>query len=242
MMSDKCQMFNGSQRSRSGASNTIPSGSPIPLEFEATTAPGDSGWFDAPVVDLGSHGHWGAIDWAAEVPRGTRVQLRTRSGNSSSPDDNWSDWSALVESGSKVPSPPARYLQYRLVLHGDGKRGPTVWRVSLTARQTNLPPRIESLTTFAYRGNPQAPGPLPPQPPNGGGNNKQLPQRKSLRLVRWKASDANDDQLRFRIYLRGEGQEVWKLVQRGRQLQLQAERRNGGRQHRHRHPQRRRPE
>lgn len=178
-----------------------------------TTALADSGWFDAPVVDLGSHGHWGALEWEAQVPEGSRVQLRTRSGNSSAPDDNWSDWSALVESGAKIESPPARYLQYQLIMHGDGKRGPTVRRVSFTARQTNLPPCIESLTTFAYRGNPQAPGPLPPQPPNGAGNNKQLPQRKSLRLVRWKASDANGDQLRFRIYLRGEGQKVWKLVE-----------------------------
>lgn len=179
-----------------------------------TTAPGDSGWFDAPVVDLGSHGHWGAIEWEAQAPPGSRVQLHTRSGNSSTPDDNWSDWSVLLESGAKIPSPPARYLQYRIVMHGDGKRGPTVRRVSFTARQTNLPPHIESLTTFAYRGNPQAPGPLPPPPANGGGNsNRQLPQSKSLRLVRWKASDANGDQLRFCIYLRGEGQQVWKLVE-----------------------------
>ena len=38
----------------SGASNTIPSGSPIPLEFEATTAPGDSG---GPVLVMAG-GQW----------------------------------------------------------------------------------------------------------------------------------------------------------------------------------------
>ena len=178
-------------------------------------APGDSGWFDARVEDLGAHGHWGTIEWDADIVRGTRVELRTRSGNSAEPDENWSAWSAvLAKSGAQIPSPPGRYLQYRVVLHGDAKRSPTIRRVSFTARQTNLPPRIESLTTFAYRGNPQASGPLPPQPANGGGNGQRhLPQSKSLRLVRWQAHDPNGDELRFNIYLRGEGQQTWKLVE-----------------------------
>ena len=177
-------------------------------------APGDSGWFDARVEDLGAHGDWGAIEWEADVPRGSRVELRTRSGNSREPDDNWSAWSAvLTKSGARIPSPPGRYLQYRVVLRGDGKQGPTIHRVSFTARQTNLPPRIESLTTFAYRGNPQAPGPLP-QPANGAGNGQRhLPQSKSLRLVRWDANDPNGDELRFSISLRGAGQRTWKLVE-----------------------------
>ncbi|HJP31416.1 MAG TPA: hypothetical protein QGF95_12770 [Candidatus Latescibacteria bacterium] len=180
-----------------------------------TPAPGDSGWFESQVEDLGAHGQWGAIEWEADTPRGTLVRLHTRTGNGVVPDDSWSRWSEpLEESGARIPSPAARYLQYRVVLSGDEDRGPAVRRISFTARQTNLPPRIESLTTFAYRGNPQAPGPLPPQPPNGGGNSSfRLPQSKSLRLVRWKASDANDDGLRYRIYLRGEGQQTWKLVE-----------------------------
>jgi len=183
----------------------------------------DSGWFDAPVEDLGAHGQWGTLQWHAHTPRGTSVQLRTRSGNSAVPDENWSSWSAaLSESGSRISSPPARYLQYRVVLHGnidDPKDGPFVQRVSFTARQTNLPPRIKSLATFAYRGNPQAPGPLPPQPVNGGGNGSfRLPQSKSLRVVRWHTSDLNGDQLSYRLYLRGEDQHQWKLVEENLEL------------------------
>ncbi|MBT6145241.1 MAG: hypothetical protein HOH74_07430, partial [Gemmatimonadetes bacterium] len=46
------------------------------------------------------------------------------------------------------------------------------------------------------------------------GNGKQrLPQSKSLRLVRWQATDSNGDELRFDIYLRGAGQQTWKLVE-----------------------------
>ena len=49
---------------------------------------------------------------------------------------------------------------------------------------------------------------------NGGGNgNFRLPQSKSLRVVRWHTSDANGDQLRYRLYLRGQDQKHWKLVE-----------------------------
>ena len=187
--------------------------------FQLTTAPGDSGWFDAPVEDLGAHGHWGSIEWQAQEPDDSRVQLRTRSGNSAVPDDNWSEWSAVLRaSGQKIASPAARYLQYRVILRGDVDASPTVRRISFSARQTNVPPRIESLSTFAYRGNPQAPGPLPPQSANGSKSSFRLPQSKSLRMVRWQAEDANHDKLRFSIYLRGETQQEWKLIEQDLEL------------------------
>ena len=175
----------------------------------------DSGYFDAPVEDLGGHGHWGTVEWEASVPQGSRLFLRTRSGNTSAPDETWSEWSeAIRESGSAISSPPARYLQYRLVLSSrDPGRTPRVRRVSMAARPTNLPPRIFELRTFAYRGNPQAQGP-PPPPQNGARDgNRGLPRSKSLRLVRWQAEDPNGDELSYRVYLRGEDQREWKLVE-----------------------------
>lgn len=177
---------------------------------QLTEAAGDSGWFNLPVYDLGGPGTWGVIGWEQSAPRGSEVVVRTRSGNSAEPDEGWSDWSAALTSGTGIPSPGARYLQIRAVLHGDDA---SVRRLSASGRQTNLPPRIEDVTTFAYRGNPQAPGPPPPQPANGSGNSPALPQSKTLRLVRWQASDGNGDALRFDIYLRGEGQSQWKLVE-----------------------------
>ena len=175
----------------------------------------DSGFFDAPVEDLGGHGRWGALAWEASAPEGSRLFLRTRSGNTSPPDETWSEWSGEIrESGSAISSPPARYLQYRLVLSSrDPRRTPRVRRVSMAALPANLPPRIFEVKTFAYRGNPQGPGP-PPPPQNGARDgNRRLPGSKSLRLVRWKAEDPNGDELSYRVYLRGEGQREWKLVE-----------------------------
>ena len=40
-----------------------------------------------------------------------------------------------------------------------------------------------------------------------------MPQRNSLRMVRWKAGDANGDKLNYNLYLRGADQQEWKLVE-----------------------------
>ena len=63
---------------------------------------------------------WGAIKWQALIPAGTRLEISTRSGNTRTPDETWSDWSAAVHrpEGSAITSPRARYLQWRAVLIG----------------------------------------------------------------------------------------------------------------------------
>ena len=45
----------------------------------------------------------------------------SRSGNSPEPDATWSGWEPLVakETGSYVVSPPARFLQYRVLMQGE---------------------------------------------------------------------------------------------------------------------------
>ena len=37
-----------------------------------------------------------------------------------------------------------------------------------------------------------------------------MQQARSLKLIRWQASDPNEDELLYDIYLRGEGQKEWK--------------------------------
>ena len=57
---------------------------------------------------------------ARSTPVGTRVEVSTRSGNTRTPDEAWSDWSPAYAraNGSTITSPKARYLQWRAVLTG----------------------------------------------------------------------------------------------------------------------------
>ncbi len=172
----------------------------------------DEGHFDSAVHDAGSVATWGRLSWKGEG----NVEILTRSGNSVEPDETWSVWSA-VQKDETIRSPSARYLQYRIRLEAGGDSTPSVDRIVFSLRQANLPPRIEDVVTFPYRGGPgalQNPDqiPLPGQHRNNGNG---LPQRKSLRVLRWKADDPNGDPLLIDIYLRGDGQSHWKLLEEG---------------------------
>lgn len=175
----------------------------------------EDGHYDSPVEDFGAHARWGALAWWA-TPLGAGLEVSTRSGNSREPDDTWSPWSKPLEhSGASATSPPARYLQYRVAMRSAGGRSPRLERVTVTGQQVNLPPAITELTTHPYRpgqngatGNPEA-----AVPQNRGASS--LPQRQSLRLVRWQATDPNGDDLTYDIYLRSQDQTTWKLAEEG---------------------------
>ena len=185
------------------------------------TLPGTSrneGHFESSVEDFAVHAHWGALEWRGHQPEGTQLSVQTRSGNGEEPDDTWSPWSdPLIHSGQSIASPPARFIQYRVEL--ESKRDaitPRLDWIALHGVQTNLKPRITELQTFPYRtqqsGNgSQAQGPPPNAQARRGSN--RPPNAKSLRMVRWQATDPNEDQLVYDLYLKGEDQQEWKLAQ-----------------------------
>jgi hypothetical protein len=97
----------------------------------------------------------------------------------------------------------------------NGGAGPRLEQVTLTAEQVNLPPRIAELVTYPYRpGQKGANGQADNAAAQARGANA-LPQRKSLRLVRWQAADPNGDDLVYDIYLRTQAQTTWKLAEEG---------------------------
>jgi len=69
-------------------------------------------------IDTGSKGSkWGQVSWGQSVPAGTSIKLKTRTGDTSTPDGSWSAWSPAsewftVNTGTPIASPRARYIQY----------------------------------------------------------------------------------------------------------------------------------
>ena len=90
---------------------------------------------------------WGAISWRGTTPAGSRIEISTRSGNTETPDDTWSPWSApyTAAEGSPITSPKARYLQWRAV--ADRQRdGRSLTSVTAAYLQRNLRPQVQSIT------------------------------------------------------------------------------------------------
>jgi len=73
----------------------------------------DISTFISSVFDATRAATWGAINWNAILPAGTSIVIETRSGDTSSPDSSWTDWTVATNGGT-VGSPSARFLQYRI--------------------------------------------------------------------------------------------------------------------------------
>ena len=185
------------------------------------------------VRDAQTVADWGTVTWRATVPAGARVDVFTRSGNTATPDDTWSAWSGPYSAplGEEIKSPNARYLQWKAVLTGK-QSTPVLTSVSAAYVQRNLRPKITSLTVHPTGTVFQKP--YPTGDPDIAGFDDQAPDRRlltasatptgsgsslgrrayqrGLQTFVWRAEDANDDDLRYRLLYRREGETAWKTL------------------------------
>src|SRR5208283_3150187 len=86
--------------------------------FLMEDSPQREGSFDSDVFDARIFSRWGRM----AIREQGLVDLYARSGNVDNPDRNWSPWSKVdLQAGAETGIPPARYAQWRVVLHS----GPT---------------------------------------------------------------------------------------------------------------------
>jgi hypothetical protein len=143
--------------------------------------------FDAKLISK-----WGALHWKAETPASTAVSVAVRSGNVAEPDDTWSDWSAEQTDPEKATAgcPSARFAQYRVTLASDNPEvTPVVRGVCLRYGPGNQAPEISSIEVPDFD---TAPVDAP----------------KKLKF-KWTASDANEDELTYTLFVRKEGWKNW---------------------------------
>jgi sugar lactone lactonase YvrE len=179
---------------------------------------------------------WGAISWRGTTPAGGKMELFTRTGNTETPDDTWSNWSAAYANaeGSSITSPKARYLQWRAVLTGKGD-GPVLTSVTAAYLQRNLRPVVRSITVHPpgivfqkpfSTGDPELAGfedqstperKLAAQASAQPGSSSALGRRtyqKGLQTLVWKADDENDDDLVYDVLYRREGETTWRTLRK----------------------------
>jgi len=123
------------------------------------------GTYESETHDVRNAAFWGNLRWWGEEPQGTSVTFSTRSGNTETPDETWSDWEEIDGKGKvgAVRSSSARYLQWKAVLHGKGDSSPRVDRVTVAYKEQNLPPRVIELDV-TRAGDPFYEGPADPRP------------------------------------------------------------------------------
>jgi hypothetical protein len=175
------------------------------------------------VLDAGALARFGRIE---VEPGSTGYELLTRSGNVEQPVRGWSDWQPLKD--GEAASPAGRFFEWKAVLHPGGSLG----SVGVNYLPVNSAPVVDDLVVVTgARINPQTliqnqPGGVPPTInisfPSSSQNTINFDATASAPLqaikdrtaitVRWAAHDDNGDELIYSLYLRGDGETVWRLL------------------------------
>ncbi|MFZ0747461.1 MAG: hypothetical protein WAM85_23865 [Terracidiphilus sp.] len=171
------------------------------------------------VLDAGALARFGRVE---VEPGSTGYELWTRSGNVEQPIRGWSEWQPLKE--GSVASPEGRFLQWKAVLHADGNVG----SVGVNYLPVNSAPVIDDLVVVpGARVNPQnqmttqqtvsitfpasSQNTATPDDSSSTQPLQAVKDRSSI-TVRWAAHDENGDDLIYSLYLRGDGEHVWRLL------------------------------
>lgn len=189
------------------------------------------GTFESDVKDAKLVSTWGVMSWRATAPAGTAVEVSTRSGNTRTPDEAWSEWSPAYSNaaGTQITSPKARYLQWRAVLTGTATATPVLTSLSSAYLPRNIRPQVDSITVHP-------PGVVFQKPFSSGeteiagldeeaqdkrnaqaagGGAPQLGRRifqRGLQTFAWKAADENNDELSYDVFYRREGDTEWRAL------------------------------
>lgn len=174
------------------------------------------------VLDAGTLARFGHLE---VEPGSSGYQLFTRSGNVEQPIRGWSAWEPLKDGGAV--SPPGRFFEWKAVLNPGGILG----SVAVNYLPVNSAPVVDELIVVpGARINPQMqnqPGinqlninisfPSNGQnPSNFDGNSSTTPLQafkdRTAVTVRWAAHDDDNDDLTYSLYLRGDGETVWRLL------------------------------
>jgi hypothetical protein len=111
------------------------------------------------------------------------------------PDDTWSDWCPEQADPDEavIAAPPARFLQYRVTLATDNASvTPALHGLTLRYMTTNQAPEVTSVEV-----------------PDLDAVNLENPKKFKLK---WNATDANEDELTYNLFVRKDGWNSWVLL------------------------------
>lgn len=201
--------------------------------IELSGAAAARGTYTSEVKDATTGASWGVLRFEGEQPAGSTLTFATRSGNTSTPDETWADWTPVRDDEGvlRIASPAARYLQWKVDLAG----APVLDAVTLTYLPRNQRPRFTSLTVhppgvvfqqpFGTQEPPDLAGFLSttPAPARDQAIAAATPTsttpavgrrlfQKGFQTFQWDATDPDKDDLRYQVWLRRVGGEEWRLL------------------------------
>ena len=185
----------------SGKQRFLATTDPVVFREIKGTGGADAVW-TSKVLDAGLRASFGRLAWRSEG----QLELATRSGNTETPDATWSAWSPGLGAPGDVQSPAGRYVQIRARWSRDPKavlREVTLYFVTDNARAvvTSIDATAKNSGSKSAKMGIVASGGESPRPSS------------SIKLS-WRVDNPDQDDLRYRVSYRLEGQNTWRSVQK----------------------------
>jgi len=167
-------------------------------------------------LDAGQIVKWGRLKWNAQLPKGTKLTIATRSSNVEDQESEaWEDYSEPIDATvpQQISSANARFLQYKLAFETTVPSAtPTLTGLRIVRIEENRPPRISTLDVLAVREaakRPGAPSKIKSAAGSSGFGGSKTPPPDYKWAVMFKAEDPNKDPLVFDIFYREIGSKRW---------------------------------
>lgn len=155
-----------------------------------------TGTYTSAVLDATTASDWLALRTRAEVPAEALVGIRTRTGATAIPGDDWSLWTDAVagdDGAWRVTSPTGQYFQYELTLTSQSPAAvPSVATVEATYLALNLPPTVGYADPSKVRA---------------------VSEKAELS---WEGSDPNEDTLRYTVSASSDRGLTWQTLSEGK--------------------------
>jgi len=147
------------------------------------------GTYTSDLIDADQPANWGKLQIDADIPKGCKVLVASRSGNVKDINDStFSEWTEPmpVTEPIQLRCPLGRFCQYKLVLQSkDGLKSPLIREIAVACSVPNLAPNVESVSI------------------------DRIPQKEYALKISYKAEDDNTDKLIYKIDFRNVGRTNW---------------------------------
>jgi hypothetical protein len=149
------------------------------------------GTYISDLIDAGQPAQWGKLQIEADIPKGCKVLVSSRSGNVKDVNDpTFSEWTKPKEITEPVQleCPLGRFCQYKLILRSEsGENTPVIREVAVAQTIPNLAPKVESITLARL----------------------STATKKGHFKISYKAKDDNKDKLTYKVDFRRLGRTSW---------------------------------
>lgn len=149
------------------------------------------GTYTSDLIDAEQPAKWGKLQLEADIPKGCKVLVASRSGNVKDINDpTFSPWTELDEITEPIQlqCPLGRFCQYKLVLQSEnGRESPLIREIAVASTIPNLAPQIKSVTIDRLR----------------------TAKKEGIFKISYKAIDENEDDLIYKIDFRKLGRTTW---------------------------------